>query len=216
MDSLQTTGKPLDHPDPTYWAEQNGPWVKFTPRAILRELARYANPLTGECFVSLERLADTLATTTRTIGTGIKTLERAGSISTERSPNKVNHYRLVGIDAQWQPSEKLSPGQLPIDDFRLQTERNLRDEIANLKRQYAVLTNGELPAITFFSPEEEEEEYSDEKFVNQMISSSSFVTPVTPTSGEKNVDENAYDLHTPPFLSILLTSAGQYGNTRIG
>ena len=201
MDSLQTTGKPLDHPDPRYWAEHTGPWVKFTPRAILRELARYANPLTGECFVSLERLADTLATTTRTIGTGITTLERAGSITTERSPNKVNHYRLVGIDAQWQPSEKLSPGQpaMPIDDFRLQTEKNLRDELANLKRQYASLTNGELPEITFFSPEEKKKETSDEKFVNQMIPSSSFVTPVPPSSGEKNVDEIAYDLHTPPL-----------------
>ena len=197
MDSLQMTGKPLDHPDPRYWAEHTGPWVKFTPRAILRELARYANPSTGECFVSLQRLADTLATTTRTIGTGIKTLERAGSITTERSPNKVNHYRLVGIDAQWQPSEKLSPGELPIDDFRLQTEKNLRDKLANLKRQYAALTDGELPTNTFFSPEEKKEEYSSEKFVNSMILSSSYVTPVTP-SPEISVSESDFDLNAPP------------------
>ena len=194
-----TLGKPLDDPLTRYWAEFTGPYVKFSPRAVLRELARYVNPKTGECYVTLETLADTLAMTTRTIMTAVETLERAGLIIVTRRANHCNRYRLAGIDSNWTPAERLTPGKLPLDDFRLQTERNLRDELENLKRAYAELTGGELPVREEFSPQEKKEEYSGEKSVNQMIPSSSFVTPVTPSSGEKNVDESEYDLYTPPI-----------------
>ena len=208
MDPLKMTpmvapanlGKPLDDLLTRHWAEFTGPYVKFSPRAVLRELARYANPKTGECFVTLETLADTLAMTTRTIMTAIETLERAGLITVTRKKNHCNRYRLVGIDNQWQPAERLTPGQLPLDDFRLQTEKNLRDELANLKRQYVSLTNGELPETTFFSPEEKKKESSSEKFVNQILPSSS-VTPVTPSLGEKNVEKNGHDLDTRPIFT---------------
>ena len=200
-----TLGKPLDDPLTRHWAEFTGPYVKFSPRAVLRELARYVNPKTGECYVSLETLADTLAMTTRTIMTAIKTLERAGLIIVTRRANHCNRYRLAGIDSNWTPAERLTPGKLPLDDFRLITERRVieerdtaQSELAELKRAYAELTGGELPVREEFSPEEKKEEYSGEKSVNQMIPSSSFVTPVTPFSGEKNVDESEYDLYTPP------------------
>ena len=42
-----TLREPLDAKEPTYWAEHTGPWLKMAPRAVLREIARYADPATG-------------------------------------------------------------------------------------------------------------------------------------------------------------------------
>ena len=140
-----TIGRPLDAKEPTHWAEHTGPWLKMAARAVLREIARYADPATGEAFPSEDTLAATLGTTSRTIRTAVKTLDHAGLLTIIHRPNRSNIYRLIGVDREWAPAHKNNPGQMPLEDYRLKRERQLLDEIAAWKREVAKLTGGVLP-----------------------------------------------------------------------
>ena len=135
-----TLREPLDAKEPTYWAEHTGPWLKMAARAVLREIARYADPATGKAFPSEDTLAATLGTTSRTIRTAVKTLVHAGLLTIVHRPNRSNIYRLIGVDREWAPAHKDNPGQMPLEDYRLKRERQLLNEVAAWRREVAKLT----------------------------------------------------------------------------
>ena len=173
-----TIGRPLDAKEPTHWAEHTGPWLKMAARAVLREIARYADPTTGEAFPSEQTLANTLGTTVRTIRTAVKTLVHAGLLTIVHRPSRSNIYRLIGVDREWAPANKDNPGQLPLEDYRLKRERQLLDEVAAWKREVAKLTGGVLPEpVPEESSGEEKKKNSPEDFSGIDISSS--IVPVT-------------------------------------
>ena len=122
---------PLGRPAINRWAIDTGPRLDLTHRVVLREIARYADdaPKTitvngllvhleaGECCPTQETLAEGLDATDRTIRNAVRNLRGLGLLTTRPMPGadgKRLIYRLVGVDADWQPAPKNERESRPI------------------------------------------------------------------------------------------------------
>ena len=74
---------PIDRAAPARYARETGPHVTANIRAVLRELARYADPSTGYCCPRLDQIAETLEMTRETVIKCIRHLKRLGILTVQ-------------------------------------------------------------------------------------------------------------------------------------
>jgi hypothetical protein len=99
----------------------DGTWGKMSSsaRSVFCVLGVHANWKTGECFVSLNRIAEEAGYSRRSVIYGIQELERFNAIAVKRVPGEVNHYILAHYNTNIPPTldEALSDEALSRKDF---------------------------------------------------------------------------------------------------
>ena len=98
---------PIDRAAPARYARETGPHVTANVRAVLRELARYADPSTGYCCPRLDQIAEPLEITRETVIKCILHLKRLGILTVQGMKGmsgKRNEYFFTAAPS-WQPKK---------------------------------------------------------------------------------------------------------------
>ena len=163
-------GDPLDDRTVAHYTLHTGPYVGFTARSVLIHLGRFANPATGECWPTQERIADELECSRHKVKRACEKLEAAGIITYRQMDGAAGRrtiYRFPAVDAGWVPLKKDEIGDLSLEHHYLKEMTRLRQErehdteehqaalaeknawIDELEQMVASLNGtGELPTLT--------------------------------------------------------------------
>ena len=143
-------GAPLDDPAVVYYTQHTGPWLGLAARALFSQLGRYANPATGQCWPSQERLARDLDTSRQTVSRLCDKLVAAGELLVEQlpgEPGKRNMYTLVGgLGKGWVPTPKPDLEGRSLEHYYLAENARLKNENDEFRRVFAkLISTGEVP-----------------------------------------------------------------------
>ena len=140
---------PIDDLKVAHFTEHTGPRIPPNFRAILRELGRYADPVTGVAGPSQLLIADALDMHRTTVSNGLKELEYLGFLTSKAKPGtggKQLQWAFTAADTGWHPEPKgeVEKGPLLRAYRRLVEEfRKRRDDdektIAELEARVAQL-----------------------------------------------------------------------------
>ena len=206
---------PFDSTDVHRFYRETGPLLELGPRVALKEVGRYMDPDTGVAGVDLATLADSLETTESTVSRWLSVAVKAGLLEKHHNPAPNGHTFLSytgarGLANGWQPFDRPSRGTGSLSVMRLEEMTAKDRRIEELEREIArlkgcdpatgeILNRGpfadEMQMARICKQEEEREEFAIPAFEKNEIP---LPSSATPSSGEKNVGKNAYDLHTPP------------------
>ena len=106
-------GDPLDDKTVAYYTRHTGPYVGFTARAVLLQVGRYANPTTGECGTTQERIAEELECSRQQVKRAFEKLEAAGIITCRQmdgTAGRRTEYTLTAAANGWTPLPKEESG----------------------------------------------------------------------------------------------------------
>ena len=128
----------FDDPQVATYCRETGPELGVIPRAVLREIGRYADPATGIAPPLMVTIAKTLDASTSSVARAIKTCEYAGlvevtPIQTRNGRTRYSYTLATGLQAGWRPAPKPDRGKVSLADHRLKTMTDLAKRVAELE-----------------------------------------------------------------------------------
>ena len=150
LDTRAGGAEPLGDRRVAYYTQHTGPWMGLAARALFVQLGRYANPDTGKCWPTQDRLARDLDTSRQTIARLGERLVESGEVLIEQlqgESGKRNVYTFSGgLRKDWVPEDKPDLAGRSIQQYYFEENRRLKDQVADLQEAFnRLLATGELP-----------------------------------------------------------------------